>query len=153
MGGIVYLVGAGPGDPDLITLKGIQCIKSADVIVYDRLANPILLEERADNCKLIYVGKSPKHHIKTQDEINEILFQEAKAGNKVVRLKGWRSLCFGMRGEEGEYLYNKNIPFEVVPGITSAIGGLAYGGIPITHRGLARSFHVITGHLKMNMKN
>ena len=148
MKGIVYLVGAGPGDPDLITLKGMQCIKSADVIVYDRLANPILLEERADNCKLIYVGKSPKHHIKPQGEINKILFQEAKAGNKVVRLKGGDPYVFGRGGEEGEYLYKRNIPFEVVPGITSAIGGLAYGGIPITHRGLATSFHVITGHLK-----
>lgn len=148
MKGIVYLVGAGPGDPGLITLKGIQCIKTADVIVYDRLASPVLLEERKNNCKLIYVGKSPKHHTKTQSEINEILFQEAKAGNRVVRLKGGDPYVFGRGGEEGEYLYNRNIPFEVVPGITSAIGGLAYGGIPITHRGLARSFHVITGHLK-----
>ncbi|NLY77079.1 MAG: uroporphyrinogen-III C-methyltransferase [Tissierellia bacterium] len=146
--GMVYLVGAGPGDPELITLKGMECIRNADVIVYDRLVNPILLEERKDNCKLIYVGKCPKHHVKPQEEINEILFQEAKAGNNVVRLKGGDPYVFGRGGEEGEYLYSRNIPFEVVPGITSAIGGLAYAGIPITHRSISRSFHVITGHLK-----
>ncbi len=93
-----------------------------------------------------------KHHIKTQDEINEYC-SGAKAGNKVVRLKDGDPYVLAWGEKKEEYLYNKNIPFEVVPGITSAIGGLAYGGIPITHRGLARSFHVITGHLKMNMKN
>ncbi|NLX61996.1 MAG: uroporphyrinogen-III C-methyltransferase [Tissierellia bacterium] len=148
MKGKVYLVGAGPGDPDLITVKGLECIRKADVIVYDRLVNPALLEERKAKCKLIYVGKSPKGHAKSQEEINEILYQEAKAGNYVVRLKGGDPYVFGRGGEEGEYLYNRNIPFEVVPGITSAIAGLAYAGIPITHRGIARSFHVITGHLK-----
>ncbi len=148
MKGKVYLVGAGPGDPELITLKGLECIRKADVIVYDRLVNPVLLEERKADCKLIYVGKSPRHHVKSQKEINEILYQEAKAGNNVVRLKGGDPYVFGRGGEEGEYLYERNIPFEVVPGITSAIGGLAYAGIPITHRGIARCFHVITGHLK-----
>lgn len=148
MKGKVYLVGAGPGDPDLITVKGLECIRQADVIVYDRLVNPILLEERKANCKLIYVGKAPKCHVKSQEEINEILYQEAKAGKTVVRLKGGDPYVFGRGGEEGEYLCKRNIPFEVVPGITSAIGGLAYAGIPITHRGIARSFHVITGHLK-----
>lgn len=148
MSGIVYLIGAGPGDPDLITLKGMKAINNADVIVYDRLANPILFEDRRKQCKLIYVGKSAKNHTKTQEEINEILYQEAKKGQVVVRLKGGDPYVFGRGGEEGQYLYERNIPFEVVPGITSAIGGLAYGGIPITHRGIATSFHVVTGHLK-----
>lgn len=148
MKGIVYLIGAGPGDPGLITVKGMECLEKADTIVYDRLANPVLLENKKKNCKLIYVGKSPKHHTKTQDEINEILYQEAKGGKIVTRLKGGDPYVFGRGGEEGKYLYERDIPFEVVPGITSAIGGLAYGGIPITHRGIATSFHVITGHLK-----
>ncbi|NLJ91130.1 MAG: uroporphyrinogen-III C-methyltransferase [Clostridiales bacterium] len=144
----VYLVGAGPGDPDLITLKGRKCIKEADVLVYDRLVSQALLEERKPGCKLIYVGKENRNHVKPQDEINEILYQEAKAGKCVVRLKGGDPYVFGRGGEEGEYLYQRNIPFEVVPGVTSAIGGLAYAGIPITHREVSRSFHVITGHLK-----
>lgn len=148
MKGIVYLIGAGPGDPGLMTVKGMECLEKADTIVYDRLANPVLLENKKNNCKLIYVGKTPKHHTKTQDEINEILFQEAKEGKIVTRLKGGDPYVFGRGGEEGKYLYERDIPFEVVPGITSAIGGLAYGGIPITHRGIATSFHVITGHLK-----
>lgn len=144
----VYLVGAGPGDPGLITVKGYLCLKKADVIVYDRLVNPRLLEYAKEKCKLIYVGKSAKVHTKTQDEINEIIYEEAKKGNIVVRLKGGDPYVFGRGGEEGEYLYDRGIEFETVPGITSAIGGLAYGGIPITHRGVATSFHVITGHLK-----
>lgn len=148
MKGIVYLVGAGPGDPELMTLKGRRCVKEADVIVYDRLVNQVLLEERKPDCKLIYVGKESRNHVKTQDEINEILYQEAKAGNNVLRLKGGDPYVFGRGGEEGEYLFERNIPFEVVPGVTSAIGGLTYAGIPITHRELSRSFHVITGHLK-----
>src|SRR5690554_5746548 len=148
MKGIVYLVGAGPGDPELMTLKGRRCVKEADVIVYDRLVNQVLLEEGKPDCKLIYVGKESRNHVKTQDEINEILYQEAKAGNNVLRLKGGDPYVFGRGGEEGEYLFERNIPFEVVPGVTSAIGGLAYAGIPITHRELSRSFHVITGHLK-----
>lgn len=148
MSGKVYLIGAGPGDPGLITLKGSKYLKSADVIVYDRLVSPKLLECNKKGCKFINVGKSAKEHIKTQDEINEIIFQEAKKGNMVVRLKGGDPYVFGRGGEEGEYLYDRGIDFEVVPGVTSAIGGLAYAGIPITHRGVATSFHVITGHLK-----
>lgn len=148
MNGKVYLIGAGPGDPGLITLKGSKYLKNADVIVYDRLVNPYLLEDNKKGCKLINVGKSAKDHTKTQDEINEIIYQEAKKGNLVVRLKGGDPFVFGRGGEEGEYLYDRGIDFEVVPGVTSAIGGLAYAGIPITHRGIATSFHVITGHLK-----
>lgn len=148
MKGKVYLIGAGPGDPGLITVKGSSFLKEADVVVYDRLASPRLLEELKEGCRLIYVGKASKDHTKTQDEINEIIFQEANKGNIVARLKGGDPYVFGRGGEEGEYLYDRGIEFEVVPGVTSAIGGLAYAGIPITHRGIATSFHVITGHLK-----
>lgn len=148
MNGKVYLIGAGPGDPGLITVKGYSYLERADVVVYDRLVSPKLLKCIKEECKLIYVGKSAKVHTKTQDEINEILFQEAKKGHMVVRLKGGDPYVFGRGGEEAEYLYDREIEFEVVPGITSAIGGLAYAGIPITHRGVATSFHVITGHLK-----
>lgn len=148
MKGKVYLIGAGPGDPGLITLKGSSYLKEADVVVYDRLASPRLLEDIKEGCRLIYVGKASKDHTKTQDEINEIIFQEANKGNIVARLKGGDPYVFGRGGEEAEYLYDRGIDFEVVPGVTSAIGGLAYAGIPITHRGIATSFHVITGHLK-----
>jgi uroporphyrinogen III methyltransferase/synthase len=148
MNGRVYLVGAGPGDPGLITVKGYSYLEKADVVVYDRLVSPKLLKHIKEDCKLIYVGKSAKVHTKTQDEINEIIYREAKEGNIVVRLKGGDPYVFGRGGEEGEYLYDRGIEFETVPGITSAIGGLAYAGIPITHRGVATSFHVITGHLK-----
>lgn len=146
--GKVYLVGAGPGDPGLITVKGSNFLEEADVVVYDRLVNPSMIRGLKEDVKLIYVGKSSKVHTKTQDEINEILYQEAIAGNMVVRLKGGDPYVFGRGGEEGEYLFDRGVEFEVVPGITSAIGGLAYAGIPITHRGVATSFHVITGHLK-----
>ena len=148
MMGKVYLIGAGPGDPGLLTVKGEYYLKRADVVVYDRLVNPSMLRGLKKGVKLIYVGKSPKLHVKTQDETNEILYQEAKKGNLVVRLKGGDPYVFGRGGEEGEYLYDRGVEFEVVPGITSAIGGLAYAGIPITHRGVATSFHVITGHQK-----
>ena len=148
MMGKVYLVGAGPGDEGLITVKGFDYLKNADVVVYDRLVNKSLLSNLKTGVKLIYVGKSAKLHTKTQDEINEILYQEAKEGKNVVRLKGGDPYVFGRGGEEGIYLYDRDIEFEIVPGITSAIGGLAYAGIPITQRDVATSFHVITGHLK-----
>ena len=148
MKGKVYLIGAGPGDPDLITLKGLSYLKKADVVVYDRLASPKLLDHIKRDAKLIYVGKASKNHVKTQDEINEIIYQEAKDGSLVARLKGGDPYVFGRGGEEGIYLYDRGIEFEVVPGVTSAIGGLCYAGIPITHRDIATSFHVITGHLK-----
>ncbi|EES92365.1 uroporphyrinogen-III synthase [Clostridium sp. K25] len=148
MNGKVFLVGAGPGDYKLITLKGMECIKKADVIVYDRLASTRLLKEAKENCEFIYVGKKSSNHTKTQDEINDIIVHKAKMGKIVTRLKGGDPYVFGRGGEEGEYLRKKGVRFEVVPGITSAIGGLCYAGIPITHRDYASSFHVITGHLK-----
>lgn len=148
MNGKVYLIGAGPGDSSLMTLKGLRSIKNADVIVYDRLANDSLLDEAKGSCEFIYVGKEAKNHAKTQDEINEIIYRKAFEGKIVARLKGGDPYVFGRGGEEAEYLIERNISFEVIPGITSPIGGLAYAGIPITHRDYASSFHVITGHLK-----
>lgn len=148
MKGKVYLVGAGPGDYKLITLKGIECIKEADVIVYDRLANDKYLKEARKDCEFIYVGKASSNHALPQDQINEVITQKAKEGKIVTRLKGGDPYVFGRGGEEAEYLLENDVEFEVVPGITSAIGGLCYAGIPITHRDYASSFHVITGHLK-----
>lgn len=152
MKGKVFLVGAGPGDYKLLTLKGLECVKKADVIVYDRLANDKILKWAKKDCEFIYVGKKSKYHTKTQDEINEIIAEEALSGKVVTRLKGGDPYVFGRGGEEGEFLLQKGVDFEVVPGITSAIGGLCYAGIPITHRDFASSFHVITGHLKEEEK-
>ncbi len=152
MKGKVYLVGAGPGDYKLITLKGLECIQKADVIVYDRLANEKLLREAKENCEFIYVGKESSNHTLPQEGINEVIANKAKEGKIVTRLKGGDPYVFGRGGEEGEYLLERGVSFEVVPGITSAIGGLCYAGIPITHRDFASSFHVITGHLKDDEK-
>lgn len=142
----VYLVGAGPGDKDLITLKGLNCIKKADVILYDRLANEDLLKYRKLGTEIIDVGKTPKHHKYTQEEINKLLVDKAKEGKIVTRLKGGDPLVFGRGGEEAIDLYKEGIPFEIVPGITSAISVPNYAGIPVTHRNVSTSFHVITGH-------
>lgn len=144
--GKVYLIGAGPGDIKLITVKGLECIQKADVIVYDRLANPRLLSYRRPDAELIYVGKSPDRHTLTQDEINRVLVEEGLKGKVVARLKGGDPYVFGRGGEEGEELRKAGIPFEEVPGITSAISVPAYAGIPITHRDFTASFTVITGH-------
>lgn len=144
--GYVYLVGAGPGDIGLITVKGLECIKRADVIVYDRLANPRLLSYARPDATFIYVGKTPDHHTLKQEEINEVLVDEAAKGQIVTRLKGGDPYVFGRGGEEGERLRQAGIPFEVVPGITSAIAVPSYAGIPVTHRHLTSTFTVITGH-------
>ncbi|TCK92469.1 uroporphyrinogen III methyltransferase/synthase [Natranaerovirga hydrolytica] len=146
--GKVYLVGAGPGDEGLITVKGLEKLKEADVIVYDNLANPDLLKQCKPTSELIYVGKKANDHTMSQEAINDLLVEKATDNACVLRLKGGDPYVFGRGGEEGEYLYHHHIPFEVIPGITSAIGGLAYGGIPITYRELASSFHVFTGHFK-----
>ncbi|OPJ55968.1 uroporphyrinogen-III C-methyltransferase [Alkalithermobacter paradoxus] len=148
MKGKVYLVGAGPGDYKLITVKGLECIRNSDVVIYDRLANDKLLDECKNKCELIYVGKESSNHTLSQDKINQLIVSKAKEGKVVTRLKGGDPYVFGRGGEEGEYLLEQEVDFEVVPGITSAIGGLCYAGIPITHRDYASSFHVITGHLK-----
>jgi uroporphyrin-III C-methyltransferase len=148
MKGKVWLVGAGPGDPTLLTVKALYCIREADVIVYDRLVSKEILQQAPSQCQMINVGKLPNFHPIPQDDINETLVDLALQGYNVVRLKGGDPYVFGRGGEEAETLVEHNIEFEVVPGITSAIGGLAYAGIPVTHRDCASSFHVVTGHLK-----
>lgn len=146
--GKVYLVGAGPGDEGLITIKGLKAIQQADVILYDRLINPKLLESAPSHCELIFCGKLPKNHILKQERINDILVQKALEGSVVVRLKGGDPGVFGRVGEEAEALVLNKIPFEIVPGITSAIAASLYAGIPVTHREYGVSFAVITAHDK-----
>lgn len=144
--GMVYLVGAGPGDYKLISIKALECIKTADVLVYDRLADDRLLSYARPDAEMIYVGKASNAHTMRQDDINQLLVDKAKEGKNVVRLKGGDPFVFGRGGEEAIKLVENGIPFEVVPGITSAISVPAYAGIPVTHRGIATSFAVITGH-------
>jgi uroporphyrin-III C-methyltransferase len=144
--GKVILVGAGPGDPDLITLKGVRAIRQADVLVYDRLVNQQLLHEAPPWAELIYVGKGPNIASASQVEIELILLRQARMGKTVVRLKGGDPFVFGRGGEECQTLAENGIPFEVVPGISSALAVPAYAGIPVTHRGVATSFTVVTGH-------
>ncbi len=144
--GKVYLVGAGPGDPGLITRKGMECLKKADVIIYDRLIDERLLDSASPDAERIYVGKTAAEHTREQIEINRLLLDKAREGKIVVRLKGGDPFIFGRGGEEAEILADNRIPFEVVPGISSAAAVPAYAGIPVTHRGLASSFAVITGH-------
>ncbi len=142
----VYLLGAGPGDIELMTIKSMRLIKQARVIIYDRLANPDILAEAPSDCEFIDVGKTDGRHPVPQEEINEILYQNALKYENVVRLKGGDPFVFGRGGEEAIYLYDRDIKFEIVPGITSAISVPAYAGIPVTHRGVVSSFRVITGH-------
>ena len=144
--GKVFLVGAGPGDPKLITVKGLEAIERADVIVYDRLAHPRLLTHAKLDAEKIYVGKSPDHHTLQQEEINQLLVKLALEGKLVTRLKGGDPSIFGRVGEEAMELANHNIPFEIVPGITSAIAVPAYAGIPVTHRDFTSSLAIVTGH-------
>lgn len=146
--GKVYLVGAGPGDPELITVKGLNHIKNCDCVIYDRLAGDELLSYTHDGCEQIYVGKQPGMHYRKQEEINNILVECAGKYDKVVRLKGGDPFVFGRGGEEIEALIRAGIEYEVIPGITSAIAVPECVGIPVTHREIARSFHVITGHTK-----
>lgn len=146
MAGMVYLVGAGPGDPGLLTVKGLELIKKADCIIYDRLASPELLCYARPDCECIYVGKADRHHTLPQEEINKLLVEKAKEYRNVVRLKGGDVYVFGRGGEEGIYLGRQGVSFTVVPGVSSAIAGAAYAGIPVTHRGIATSFRVITAH-------
>ncbi|WP_203650547.1 uroporphyrinogen-III C-methyltransferase [Secundilactobacillus yichangensis] len=148
MNGLVSLIGAGPGNPELLTLLGKRRLEEADVIVYDRLVNPAMLSPFV--AEKIDVGKMPLHHKVSQYQINDLLVDLSKQGKRVARLKAGDPYVFGRGGEEGQYLSKHNIPFEVVPGLTSAIAGLAAAGIPITHRDFASSFHVITGHRKAN---
>lgn len=144
--GIVYLVGAGPGDAQLLTLKGEKRLKTCEVLVYDRLASEDFLELIPPECEKIYVGKVVGNHSFRQEDINEIIVKKALEGKRVVRLKGGDPFVFGRGGEEINSLTEAGIAYEVIPGITSAIAAAAYAGIPVTHRGISRSFHVITGH-------
>ncbi len=142
----VYLVGAGPGDYKLITLKGKECIEKAEVIIYDRLVNNKLLEYASSDAEIIYAGKSPDRHVLKQDEINDLIVKKAMEGKVVTRLKGGDPFVFGRGGEEALALVDNNIPFEIVPGITSAISVPAYAGIPVTHRGITSNVGFITGN-------
>lgn len=148
--GFVTLVGAGPGDPKLITVKGLEALKACDAVVYDSLASDELLNEVRPECEKIYVGKRAGHHSMKQEEINQVLVEQAKKGRNVVRLKGGDPFVFGRGGEEILELQKEKIAYEVVSGVTSAIAALASVGIPITHRGMSRSFHVMTGHTREN---
>ena len=142
----VYLVGAGPGDPGLLTRRGEELLRAADVVVYDRLAPSALLELARPDAELVDVGKAPGNAPMGQDAINAVLIDRGTAGLEVVRLKGGDPFVFGRGGEEAEACINAGIPFEVVPGITSAIAAAAYAGIPVTHRRVSTSFTVVTGH-------
>ena len=144
--GKVYLVGAGPGDPGLLTLKAKECIERADVIVYDYLANQSFLDYASDKAKVIYAGKSRGSHTMSQQDINKLLFEKAEEGLKVVRLKGGDPFIFGRGGEEAQELARTGVRFEVIPGVTSAIAVPAYAGIPLTHRDYTSTVAFITGH-------
>ena len=144
--GKVLIVGAGPGDPDLLTLKAAKALSNADVVIYDRLVNPEVIELCPDNCQLINAGKSSGRYTMSQNDINEALIRFAHRGYQVVRLKGGDPFVFGRGGEEAQALADAGIPFEIIPGISSAVAVPAYAGIPVTHRSLASSFTVVTAH-------
>ncbi len=144
--GLVSLVGSGPGDPDLITLKGLRRLREADLIVHDRLIPERLLGERRIGARLIDVGKAPGRHGFSQTQINALLVAQGRRGLKVVRLKGGDPFVFGRGGEEAEVLDAEGIPFEIVPGISSSIAAPAYAGIPVTHRAQTGAFAVVTAH-------
>lgn len=144
--GTVYIVGGGPGDPDLITVKGLDCLHRADVVLYDRLVAPQLLNEVPLHVELIDVGKEPKRHRRSQAEINDLLIEKAREGKIVVRLKGGDPFVFGRGGEECQALAEAGIRYEVVPGVSSAIAVPAYAGIPVTQRGVTTAFTVVAGH-------
>jgi uroporphyrin-III C-methyltransferase len=144
--GKVYLVGAGPGDPELITVKGLRYLRQADAVLYDRLISPLLLQETRPGTELIFVGKESGYHQIPQEQINALLVEHAQRGHVVVRLKGGDPFVFGRGGEEAQTLAEANVPFEIVPGVTSAIAAPAYAGIPVTHRDFTSSVTIVTGH-------
>ncbi len=145
--GKVYLVGAGPGDPDLMTLRAVRMLREADAVVYDRLVSPEILSMAPKGAAMVPVGKAPKSHTVPQDRINEILAERAMAGQIVVRLKGGDPMIFGRGSEEAAYLQARGIHVEYAPGITAAQGMAAATGVPLTHRGLAIGVRYVTGHL------
>lgn len=142
----VFLVGAGPGDEDLLTIKALKCIQKSDVILYDRLVNKEILKHAKENCELVYCGKLPNYHTMKQETINTFLVKYAKSGKIVTRLKGGDPFIFGRGGEEAEALAKHHIPYEIIPGITSGVAAAAYAGIPVTHRDLSGSVAFVTGH-------
>ncbi|MBI3763876.1 MAG: uroporphyrinogen-III C-methyltransferase [Chloroflexi bacterium] len=144
--GFVYIVGAGPGDTELITVRGARCLEQADVVVYDRLVNAALLNLARPETERIGVGKAAEKPSMRQEAINQLLVDRARAGRVVVRLKGGDPFVFGRGGEEARALADAGVPFEVVPGVTAAVAVPAVAGIPVTHRGVSRSFAVVTGH-------
>ena len=144
--GKVYIIGAGPGDPGLFTIKGLRCLKEADVIIYDHLVNEEIIHQAKESARLIYAGKKGGDHTLSQDEINRLLLEEARQGNIVARVKGGDPFIFGRGGEEAEILAQAGIPFEIVPGVTSAAAVPAYAGIPLTHRGHTSTVAFVTGH-------
>ncbi|MDA8020421.1 MAG: uroporphyrinogen-III C-methyltransferase [Thermoanaerobaculia bacterium] len=151
--GVVYLVGAGPGDPDLITVQGLRCLHRADAVVYDRLVHPALLDEAPTSALRFDSGKAPGHVKRSQEDTQRLLIRLARRGLQVVRLKGGDPFVFGRGGEEALALTEAGIPWRVVPGVTSAVAGPASAGIPLTHRGVAASFTVVTGHRMDEAKN